>query len=196
MVIENINQYQAVNKFIISFITNNYSKEDSKDMLALWKSKKNINKFKSLFENVEEEHVKRPKSKYIYFCDETRKELKLEYPEMNIREITCELGKRWQKYKENPDPEMERKLTQLFTLDRERYNSQKKPVGVKPKNIYRSLYLYFCDLERTKNPSISMKELGERWNTLKNNDAQYEKLSKNFQKIKAETIKASESEED
>lgn len=175
MVIENVNQYQTINKFVSKFLSHH-----STDMLTEWKQKKNLNKFKQLFEDDQDQHLKRPKSKYIYFCDEKRKELRKEYPDMDIRQITCELGKRWQTFKENPDRETDERLTRLFNLDRERYNTLKKQPEDKHKSI-KSLYLYFCSTIRLKNPLVTMKELGILWGEAKNNETQYQKLCKEYE---------------
>jgi len=183
MVRENNQHINTVNKFVLAFLSNI---QEESNAVESWKEKKNQKKLKATFNKIEENHVKRPKSKYIFFCEYVRHEIREEFPDMNIRDVTCELGKRWQEYKLNPDKEMEKKIIEAFEKDKERYNSQKKPVEVKNKNVFRSMYLYFCDQERKKNPTIEMKELGEKWNNLKNDKNQYEKITKMYMKKKME----------
>jgi ferredoxin-thioredoxin reductase catalytic subunit len=183
MVRENNQHINTVNKFVLAFLSNI---QEESNAVESWKEKKNQKKLKATFNKIEENHVKRPKSKYIFFCEYVRNEIREEFPDMNIRDVTCELGKRWQEYKLNPDQEMEKKIIEAFEKDKERYNSQKKPVEVKNKNVFRSMYLYFCDQERKKNPTIEMKELGEKWNNIKNDKNQYEKITKMYMKKKME----------
>jgi hypothetical protein len=45
---------------------------------------------------------KKPKSAYLYFCEEKRAEVKAENPEMKPTEITAELGRLWNKIKDTP----------------------------------------------------------------------------------------------
>lgn len=45
---------------------------------------------------------KKPKSAYLYFCEEKRSEVKAENPDMKPTEITSELGRLWNKIKDTP----------------------------------------------------------------------------------------------
>ena len=45
---------------------------------------------------------KKPKSAYLYFCEEKRGEVKASNPDMKPTEITSELGRLWNKIKETP----------------------------------------------------------------------------------------------
>jgi hypothetical protein len=50
----------------------------------------------------EKKGPKKPKSAYLYFCEEKRSQVKEENPEMKPTEITSELGRLWNKIKETP----------------------------------------------------------------------------------------------
>jgi len=180
MVLEINAQFHSLNKFIIAFLNENNA---APELIEAWKSKNN--KFKSLVRKTDDpsaQNPPRPKSKYIFFCDTVRQQIKKEHPEMNIREITCELGRRWQLFKTFPDPTIEEELTRLFLADKDRYHTDKKvrQSGEK-KNKFRSEYLFFCEQERKKESKLTMQELGYRWSNMKNDMVVYEKFSAIFE---------------
>lgn len=194
MVLEVNAQFHSLNKFVVAFLNEKKNAAEFKDvptdvfdkLIDSWKSKNN--KFKNLVRKTDGpvKNPPRPKSKYIFFCDTVRQKIKEEHPEMNIQQITCELGARWERFKENPDPEIDRELTEAFIKDQERYNKEKKaktPTDTR-KNIYRSDYLFFCDQERKKETNLTMKELGFRWSNLKNDPILYEKFMNVFKQKK------------
>jgi hypothetical protein len=71
----------------------------------------------------------RPQSEYIFFCKEMRPIIKNELiktnPAVNIKEITLELGKKWQEFKLNPDKMLKEKIAALALEDKQRYNEEK-----------------------------------------------------------------------
>lgn len=177
-------QYADINKFVTNFLS---KLTNDTIFIEAWRDRRNLAKIKALLQKAtnDDVSVRRPKSKYIFFCEYTRPEIKQQFPELSIREITCELGKKWQEHKLNPDLEMEEKITKNFEEEKERYNAQKKP---KNKQRFKSAYLYFCSQERLKQANISMKELGEKWNDIKNNDELHEQIIASFNKMKQETL--------
>lgn len=182
MVLEINAQFHSVNKFVVSFLTNNLNTPP--ELIEQWKSKNNLNKLRTSIRKVDQpNHPLRPKSKYIFFCDTVRQEIKKENPDMGIRNITCELGRRWQQFKLSPDPELDEKITIAFEEDKKRYDTEKQSIKIKEekKNKFRSKYIYFCDQERSKTPKITMKELGIKWNDTKNDNILYEKYCAIFE---------------
>lgn len=71
---------------------------------------------------------KRSKSAYIFFCESERKVLKEEMPELKGKETSTELGKRW---KELSD-EDKTPFQALADEDKERYEAEKKAMGLPP----------------------------------------------------------------
>jgi hypothetical protein len=193
MVLEENAQFHSLNKFIIAFLNENKNAPDMKThndifdkLIENWKKKSN--KFKSVVRKTEDDkNPPRPKNKYIIFCDTERQKIKQEHPEKNIREITCELGRRWKKFLDFPDPIVDEQLTNAFLQDQKRYHTNKKQKIVdNGKNKFRSEYIYFCDQERKKesrvsDAKLSMKELGFRWSNMKNDASVYEKFSAVFE---------------
>ena len=201
MVLEINAHFHSLNKFIVSFLdekkkelntTEEFPKEIFNNILEKlteeWKSKSNITKFKSTIRKTEDRQTNppRPKSKYIFFCDSVRQQIKQEHPEMNIREITCELGRRWQRFKQFPDPKIDEEITNAFLVDKERYHTNKKMMNIPvvKKNKFRSKYLFFCEQERKKEADLTMQELGFRWSNMKNDADVYEKFSAIFENKK------------
>lgn len=195
MVLEINAQFHTINKFVVSFLS---TSDAPQELIDAWKDKHNLNKLKSTIRKTEQPaNPPRPKSKYIFFCDTVRQEIKQEHPEMGIREITCELGRRWQQFKMNPDPVIEEKLARAFEQDKNRYDTEKlaKTTDVQ-KNKFRSKYLYFCEQERTREPKITMKELGNRWNAIKNDPSLFERYSASFEVKKKQHDEAVEKVEE
>jgi hypothetical protein len=198
MVLEENAQFHSLNKFIVAFLNENKNSHEMKNLqtpelfdklIENWKIKSN--KFKSLVRKNEDKNIKppRPKNKYILFCDTERQKVKQEYPEKNIREITCELGRRWKKFQDFPDPKIDEELTKAFLKDQERYHTTKKVKETvdNSKNKFRSEYIFFCEQERKKEAKtadakkLTMKELGFRWSNMKNDNEVYEKFSSIFE---------------
>jgi hypothetical protein len=195
MVLEINAQFHSVNKFVVSFLTNNPN--TPQELIDQWKNKNNLNKLRSAVRKVDQpSHPPRPKSKYIFFCDTVRQEIKKENPDMSIRDITCELGRRWQQFKQNPDPELNEKITVAFEEDKKRYNNEKLAMKTKDekKNKFRSKYIYFCEQERAKTPKITMKELGIKWNNTKNDATLFEKYSSIFENKKKQYLEQQKSQ--
>ena len=66
---------------------------------------------------------KKPKSAYIFFCQEKRAEVKLANPDMKPTEITSELGRLWNKIK---DTKKAQPYIELATEDKTRYEGESK----------------------------------------------------------------------
>lgn len=191
MVLEINAQFHSVNKFVVSFLTSNPN--TPQELIDQWKHKNNLNKLRTAVRKVDQpNHPPRPKSKYIFFCDTVRSEIIKENPSMSIRDVTCELGRRWQKFKlilaespssESPEAKLEEKISEAFDKDKKRYDTDKSAMKTKEekKNKFRSKYIYFCEQERIKTPKITMKELGLKWNNTKNDTALFEKYSVLFE---------------
>lgn len=195
MVLESNIQFNTVNRYVISFISSLAAAVDGEDaclseaclesILSKWNQKANIHKLKSQMKKYPSKNPKRIVSKYLYYCEEERQTIIDENPNMNIKDVTCELGRRWQKFQECPDQKRLAKISKLYDADRIRYESEKlnlinnKSGGgggdAKPKKIIKSPYLVFCAEQRQTSPNISMKELGILWNITKRDIDQYQK---------------------
>ena len=177
MVLEANKQYHAVNKYIINFI--NEAKcltlEQKENLITEWKSTSGA-KLKTHMHKSVTKTPKRVVSKYLYFCEEERKKIMEENPEITIRECTCILGQRWKEFQQNPDPVRMSVYTEKFEADKRRYEEEKRlyegeiPLvpATKPKP-YKSTYLNYCAARRKTEPKISMKELSIGWASVKLN---------------------------
>ena len=67
---------------------------------------------------------KRGKSAYLFFCADERPRVKEDHPEMSPKEITTELGRRWQEIKN--DEEAISEYVELAQDDKERYEEEMK----------------------------------------------------------------------
>jgi len=76
------------------------------------------------------EAPKRSKSSYLWFCSEERDKIKKEKPTLSAKEITAELGTKWQSLKSN-NPELLKKYESLASDDKSRYASEKASYVVK-----------------------------------------------------------------
>lgn len=162
-------QYYIINKHILNFLSSN---TNDQILLGLWKDKSNQTRFKSAIKKSKFPLPKRVISKYLFFCQEERQKIIKENPKMNIKEVTCELGRRWQEFQKNPEPERMKKITEQFEEDKFRYDNAKNLMEKPPKRATpKSAYLCFCEEERKKNSSITMKELGVKWQTIKETQA-------------------------
>jgi len=196
MVLDENLYFHYVNKFVSDFLR---SSSAGDELIESWKSKSNVKSLKSglrRFGAIASGGNIKPKrvvSKYLFFCDEERPKIRNEFPEMNIKEITCELGKRWREFMTNPDVDRLTRITDKFNADKSRYEDErvvkassigKKRRGGNKRSIGGdeeegdqqpaakrppTAYLVFCGKERSITPKITMKELGEKWRDIKFN---------------------------
>lgn len=164
----------VINKFILGFMKLNGASED---IIKNWSSKETQSKFKSSMSKMRVNHIKRGKTVYICFCNEERPQIFKEFSDMNIKDVTCELARRWRKFKDDPDEERMARLVQLSKESNEKYHASKLLVNSVqlPKKKVKSAYLNFCKKQREDNPKITMKELGSLWKEVKatNEDKKY-----------------------
>lgn len=175
MVLECNAHFYVVNKYVLNFFE---KFENKTDIIEAWKTKENETKLKFTLKKMTTKNPKRIKSRYIFFCDDERKTIIEENPGMHIKDVTCELGKRWQLFQADPDPAREARITEAFEKDKKRYDDAKADLVAKmpiKRSLPKSPYLKFCETERQSHPKITMKELGIRWNIIKNDAEQYEK---------------------
>ena len=175
MVKEENAHYHNVNKFVVAFL--NASAFATPELIDEWKTKSNLNKLKSAIKKTDKpSHPPRPKSEYIFFCEEVRpiiqEEMRRELGEdgkeckIDIHDVTCELGRRWKQFKQVPDPEMKKRIAELAETDRKRYHIEKDAMQkkeTKNDNHLKSKYLYFCKEERDKNPKIMLSNIAIMW---------------------------------
>ena len=131
---------------------------------------------------------KRPKSAYIFFCQNKRPEVREQNPEMKATEVTKELGAMWNEIKATDDA---LEYVNLAKEDKVRYNEEMENAPVvtseddteKPKKKKKkdgpkkakSAYIFFCQDKRAKvreensdmNPKEITAELGRLWNLIK-----------------------------
>jgi len=179
-------QMQVFNNFVLNFLSS-YADEKMVDM---WNKQDNQNQLQKLFVSKvvpvktkkDPNKPKRGKSSYIFFCQAMRGTIKKERPDMSAKEITAELGARWNTIKD--DKKKTAKYVKQAVEDKDRYAKEmknyvpneesktKKKTG--PKRA-KSAYIFFCQEKRNKikeaNPKISAKEiiaeLGAEWNKIK-----------------------------
>jgi hypothetical protein len=194
MVKEENAHYHTVNKFVVAFL--NASEFATPELIEEWKNKSNLHKLKNVLKKTDKPNLPpRPKSEYIFFCEEMRpviqEEMRLELAaerssecggdaeegyediKVDIQKVTCELGHRWKQFKQVPNPEMKKRISELAEADKKRYHEEKNAMQKKENknnNHLRSKYLYFCKEERDKNPKITMRNIGILWAANKNND--------------------------
>lgn len=157
--------YHMLNKYVVTFM--NSSSFASNELISEWKTKSNIRKLKSAIKKSDKpRNPLRPKSEYIFFCEETRPLIQSEMKGLNIHDITCELGRRWRQFKLSPEPEMKMRISELAEIDKKRYHTEKEAMNINTKknsNHLRSKYLYFCKEEREKNPKITLTRIAYLW---------------------------------
>lgn len=172
-----------INKHVIAFIESNQSIVDESVKSRLideWNDKQNANRLKSIVRKIFSKNPKRLSSKYLFFCADERVKIIEEHPEMNIKQVTCELGARWKAFNANPDPERMEMITRLFEEDKKRYDDAKVEIksNEKPqKKIKRSNYVVFCDRERKRCPKMTIKEIAVLWRRLKDDVDEYESFN-------------------
>jgi hypothetical protein len=137
---------------------------------------------------------KRGKTSYLFFCEAKREVVKADNPEMNAKQVTSELGVRWNVLKED-NPKEVAKYVKLAEADKARYEEEKSVYVPSAEAIAaaaggrgskrqrdpnapkrpKSGYLFFCHATRSvineEQPDLGAKdvttELGARWNILK-----------------------------
>ena len=73
------------------------------------------------------EGPKKNKSSYMFFCEQERKKIKEDRPELGNKDIVVELGVRWKQLKEDESRKDELdEYTKLAEKDKERYVSEKQ----------------------------------------------------------------------
>lgn len=73
------------------------------------------------------EGPKKNKSSYMFFCEQERKKIKEDKPELGNKDIVVELGVRWKELKEDEDRKDElNEYTKLAEKDKERYLNEKQ----------------------------------------------------------------------
>jgi hypothetical protein len=182
MVKEENAHYHTVNKFVVAFLNAN-----TPELIEEWKTKSNLHKLKSALKKTDRpSHPPRPKSEYIYFCEEVRpliqeemrRELDGQERKIDIHKVTCELGHRWKQFKQVPDPEMKKRIAELAETDKKRYHTEKEAMQkkeTKNDNHLKSKYLYFCKEERDKNPKITLSNIAVLWAANKTDDKMAER---------------------
>jgi hypothetical protein len=185
-----------LNKFVEEFFANSSSYAD-------WSAQKNQSSLKKLFSKNEKaskdskDKPKRGKTAYIYFCDKNRSVVKDSNPTFGATQITSELGRLWNEFKDS-NPDGVKVFESMAETDKLRYQNEKseKPktsskgksekVVDPAKKRSKSSYFCFCDVERSvikaQNPNMSNKEitseLGRRWTELKNDSTRSVELQK------------------
>lgn len=201
MVKEENAHYHTVNKFVVAFL--NASEFATPELIEEWKNKSNLGKLKSALKKTDKpSHPPRPKSDYIFFCEEMRPIIQEEMRErlaeegvekeaikIDIHKVTCELGHRWKQFKQMPDPEMKKRISGLAEADKKRYHNEKEAMQKndnKNNNHLKSKYLYFCKEERDKNPKIALRDIAVLWAANKNDD----KLDERYKAAKVAVAEA------
>lgn len=201
------------------------SNESMDDLLSAWNTKENkkalakiLKKFSSERKKKVKNGPKKPKSAYLFFCDDERLKIKKDKPELSATEILSECGVRWSKIKDKP--KMTKKYQDLSDKDKERYTKEmesftpdesdssdneksKKKNGPK-KN--KTAFLFFSADERKKikeegleiSPKEILSEIGSRWKKFQDSHPdkvkKYEKMAAD-DKIRYEKEKNESSEQ-
>lgn len=126
---------------------------------------------------------RRPRSAYIFFCQDTRADVLKGSPTMSANQVLKELGKRWKALGQKAKVRFE----QLAATDKERYKTEcagySPPENMKNGRHRRTIpgvagpkssYIYFCQDKRPEvrkqhpdmGPIDVSKELGKRWKAL------------------------------
>jgi hypothetical protein len=182
----------------VNFLTS--SEHCPSELLEEWKNKANLHKLKGVLRKTDKpSHPPRPKSEYIYFCEYMRKKIQEKMRKdfddagefsrkISIQEVTCELGRQWTLFKQVPDPELKKQISELAELDKKRYHTEKDAMykkEMKNDNHLKSKYLFYCKEERDKNPKISLTNIAALWKENKND----EKLTERYEIAKLESKK-------
>ena len=186
-----------INKFVNSFL----SSHDSGNLSNIWNSNETQEGL-SVTLSKKKTGPKRGKSSYLFFCADERKRISSEFPELKAKDVTSELGVRWQNLKLS-NANAVRHYDDLAANDKARYEAEKSALPVEPKvkkvkapkkdktgpKRGKSSYLFFCAQERANVvsdfPEMKAKEitteLGIRWQLLKERNptavSQFEELA-------------------
>lgn len=175
-----------INKFVIAFLESN----DNNDLKDLWVHKSTQRKLKTLFNKLKKDpnRPKRPKSAYLFFCSRYRNRIKEDLgPDAKTTDITCELGRKWNKLKTNKRKKTEyNSFIKLAEQDKERYIDEKSTYVCSPEFMTtqasngpkrpKSAYIFFCldkrdlvkqEMDDDAKATEITSELGRRWNLLK-----------------------------
>jgi len=178
-------------------------KDNCEEFIGMWESNK-LNIQKILLCNIPVVEIektkdlnapKKPKSSYLVFCNIERDKLKKEKPDIDFKEMSKELGKKW---KCLSDVE-KKQFNEVYEKDKERYNKECQ-VYIYPDNLDvknkvntgikkpKSSYMFFCQEERIRivktKPNVKqteiMRECGKKWNELSSLDKKtYENMYQN-----------------
>jgi len=170
MVKEENARYHIVNKFVVSFL--NTSEFATPELIQEWK--KNANRLKNALRKTDKPQLPTGvRSAYIYYCEMMRpiikEEMRVEtgHDKIDIHKVTCELGRRWRQFKQAPDPDMNKRITELANSDNKRYYTEKEAMQKKKKphnnNHLTSMYLFYSRELREKNPKITMSNIALLW---------------------------------
>lgn len=124
-----VTQNKNMNEFMIMFLT-----EHASDALDMWNSEENQTEFSQVLNriaktskaagkknsNKDPSKPKRGSSAYIFFCSETRSQIKQDHPEFDAKQVTAELGVRWTTLKEEDQDAVE-KYNAMAAADKARY---------------------------------------------------------------------------
>ena len=121
---------------------------------------------------------KKPKSAYLYFCEEKRAEVKENNPTMKPTEVTSELGRLWNKikdtknalkYKEKAEDAKTQYAEQQASEDHEEKPKKKsKKLPKANKTVPKTGYQLFCN----ESDETDKKELKRQWLEMKKNDVE------------------------
>jgi hypothetical protein len=181
---------------------------DNQDQLvSLLKANMPVQKITSLKKVKDPNAPKRGKSSYIYFCVETREDIKESNPDMSAKDIIKELGRVW---REDVTDKEKSRYTKMSAIDKVRYQREMKDytpppgagkVSQKKAGPKRGLtaYIFFCKNHRAvlkeEQPDLPTKEvtkeLGKCWRELSEKDRKpFDKLAAK-DKLRFENEKAS-----
>lgn len=168
MVLEINREFYSVNRFVVDFIASTRAfGEDENRRRAVAEAWKNgpAGRLKTSLQRKTVAPPKRIVSKYLYFCNEERPKVLAENPDIDIKQCTCLLGRRWREFQANPDAERMKRYEELFEADKRRYDSQRATTlsSRTKRPAPKSAYLDFCAERRAENPKISLKELAVLW---------------------------------
>lgn len=197
----------AFNNFVEKFIRSTDT-TNAEDIMTNWMENSNQEAMKNMILSTlpttkkpkDKEAPKAPKSAYLIFCDEKRKEVteRLEEEEdYKPSDVMVELGKLWNNLKSKTKYEKEakqderrykaeqkdykmsaeykEKCEKWEKLNPQKLAGKKKPRDPEaPKNAL-TAYQLFCQDQRKETKSISMKELGSEWKKLKNSKSKSDK---------------------
>lgn len=166
MVLEVNKQFYSVNRFVVDFLAScdSLTADERRAVSEAWK-RSGSGRLKTAMQRKSIVPPKRIVSKYLYFCADERPKVLAENPELNIKQCTCILGRRWREFQADPDPERMNRYAELFEADKRRYDAQRavaKTAKTK-RPVPKSAYLEFCAERRADDPKISLKNLAVLW---------------------------------